>query len=295
MLIRKTRFVVDGVAVNGQFHFPEGEQANLPVVVMFNGYATEWTFGTAPFIEAFTRAGFATLNFDYRYFGESEGQPRQMVDIPAQLEDCRAAIRHVLEQPWVDKSRLAIWGSSLGGGHAISMAAEFPQARALVAQVPHCCSRAAMKQVKVAAILKGMGLSIADSIGAIFNARTISIPVVAEPEAYGVMNHAGWKKHYLQIASHSKTWVNAIPARSLARGGDYRPMLVAGQIRCPALLVVAEQDSGVPVQSVRDTASKIANCEYYGFPGEHFDVYHGPFFETVLARELDFLKAKVLP
>ena len=93
MLIRKTRFVVDGVAVNGQFHFPDGAQEHLPVVVMFNGYATEWTFGTAPFIEAFTQAGFATLNFDYRHFGESEGQPRQMVDIPAQLAPVPQRVR----------------------------------------------------------------------------------------------------------------------------------------------------------------------------------------------------------
>lgn len=293
MLKQNTRFIVGELAVNGCFHFPEGDKNNLPVVVMFNGYATEWTFGTSAFIEAFTAAGFATLNFDYRSFGESEGQPRQVVDIPAQLEDCRAAIRHALDQPWVDKTRLAIWGSSLGGGHAISMAAEFPQARALVAQVPHCCSRAAMKRVKLSAIFKGMGLSIIDSLFALCRFSPILIPVVAEPEDYGVMNHPGWKKHYLQIAGHSRTWRNVIPARSLAKGGDYRPSLVAGRIACPALIVAAENDSGVPVTSVKETAAGIANSEYYGFPGEHFDVYHGAFFDDVLATELAFLKDKL--
>jgi uncharacterized protein len=294
MLKEKTHFTVHGLQVQGYFHFPEGERKTLPVVVMFNGYGTEWSFGTAPFIEAFTALGFVTLNVDYRYFGESEGQPRQMVDIPAQLEDCRAAINHALAQPWVDKTRLVIWGSSLGGGHAISMAAEFPQAKALIAQVPHCCSRAAMKRVKLSAIFKGMGLSIVDAIGALLGRPVITIPVVAEPDAYGVMNHPHWKEHYLSLAAHSKTWVNAIPARSLAKGGDYRPLMVAQSIQCPALLVAAEGDSGVPIEAVKETAQKIAQCEVFTFAGEHFDVYHGVFFNDVLAREVAFLREKAL-
>ena len=288
-----TQFVVEGLTVRGSFHFPEGEKNNLPLIIMFNGYATEWTFGTASFIEAFTTAGFATLNFDYRTFGESDGDPRQVVDIPAQLNDCRAAIQHALAQPWFDKKSLVLWGSSLGGGHAISMAAEFPQIRALISQVPHCDSRAAMKRVKLSAILKGMTLAILDSIGSLMHLPVIKIPVVAEPDEYGVMNHKGWKQHYLHIAAHSKTWRNAIPARSLARGGDYRPFLVAGKIQCPTLVVAAINDSGVPIESVRNTVVKIASGVLYDFPGEHFDVYHGPFFAEVLARELAFLNEKL--
>jgi dipeptidyl aminopeptidase/acylaminoacyl peptidase len=290
----KTQFVVNGLQVNGYFHLPEGEKTALPIIVMFNGYGTEWSFGTQPFIEAFTQLGFATLNVDYRYFGQSEGEPRQLLDIPAQLEDCRAAIEHVLLQEWVDKNRIVIWGSSLGGGHAISMAAEFAQVKALIAQVPHCCSRAAMKTVTLGAIFKGMSTAVSDKVASLFNKPVKTIPIVAIPEEYGVMNHKGWKQHYLSLAQHSKTWVNAIPARSLLKGGDYRPVLQAQHIQCSTLLVAATNDSGVPVQSIRDTAQKIAQSEIYEFAGEHFDVYHGHYFADVLNKELAFLRESVL-
>jgi hypothetical protein len=46
-----------------------------------------------PLDQRFAAARLAVLLFDYRHFGESGGQPRQLIDIRQQLEDYRAAIR----------------------------------------------------------------------------------------------------------------------------------------------------------------------------------------------------------
>lgn len=285
-----TSFTVHGTRIHGFFHKPEQAQEPLPLVVMFNGYATEWQFGTAAFIQAFTDAGFATLNIDYRYFGGSEGEPRQLLDIPAQLEDCSAAIRHALAQPWVDTERVVVWGSSLGGGHAISMAAEFGQLAGLIAQVPHCCSRAAFKTVKLGAVFKGMSQAMLDVAGSKLGRPVRRIPVLAEPDSYAVMNHPGWHQHYLQLAAGSQTWENRIPARSLLRGSDYRPIQVAEKIRCPALLVAGRHDAGVPVSSVQDTAAQINQAELYLYEGDHFEVYGGDQQQAIIARQLQFLQ-----
>ena len=52
------------------------------------------------YAETFARAGLAALTFDYRHFGESEGSPRQIVDIGKQMEDWRSAIAmaHTLDR-----------------------------------------------------------------------------------------------------------------------------------------------------------------------------------------------------
>ena len=42
------------------------------------------------YAEGFAVAGFAVLIFDYRFFGESEGQPRQLIDVKQQRGDIRA-------------------------------------------------------------------------------------------------------------------------------------------------------------------------------------------------------------
>ena len=253
-----TRFSSQGVVVRGFYHQPEEGNGPLPLIVMGNGFATEWQFGTSTIIEAFVQAGFATLNFDYRGFGGSDnitGQPRQVLDTQAQLDDWRAAIAHAKKQSWLDQTKLVLWGSSLGGGHCLTMAAEQGSAIACaVAQVPHCCSREAFKVVSFASVLKGMSRAIVDSLGSLFGKAPILLPVVEEPSAYGVMNYPGWKDHYVQIADNSPTWENAIPARSLLKAGDYRPVTIAGDILCPVLLVAGKQDAGVPFVAVEKTA-----------------------------------------
>ena len=44
------------------------------------------------YAERFAEAGLAALLFDYRHFGASGGEPRQLLDIQRQLEDWRTAL-----------------------------------------------------------------------------------------------------------------------------------------------------------------------------------------------------------
>jgi dienelactone hydrolase len=78
------------------------------------------------------------LVFDYRHFGASEGEPRQLLDVAKQLGDWRAAIAWTRAQPEIDAARVAIWGTSFSGGHVMSLGAEDAQLAAIVAQVPFC-------------------------------------------------------------------------------------------------------------------------------------------------------------
>ncbi len=53
--------------------------------------------------------------FDYRGFGESGGEPRQVVDLPSQHEDIRAAVAWVRGRDDLDPDRGALWGNSWAG------------------------------------------------------------------------------------------------------------------------------------------------------------------------------------
>ena len=286
-----THFTVKKQRIQAYFHQPNvTTNQRLPIIVMANGYGMEWQFGTDKFINAFTQSGIATLNFDYRHFGESEGQPRQLVDIPGQQEDLLTAIEHAKAQPWVDPSRIIVWGSSLGGGHAISVVAQSPSICAMVAQVPHCCSRAAFKTVTLTNLWKGMSRAIVDAARSLFAAQPLLIPILSEPENYGVMNYPGWLQSYTLLAKNSQTWKNTMPARSLLKGGDYRPIQVAESIQCPSLIVAAVDDAGVSIESVKETAQRITQCELKMIEGDHFGVYYGEPISDVIETELTFIK-----
>jgi len=60
------------------------------------------------FADRFVESGFVTLVFDYRYFGDSEGEPRSQVFPLEMVEDLRNAITWVSDQPEVDSERIGI-------------------------------------------------------------------------------------------------------------------------------------------------------------------------------------------
>ncbi|MDL2424944.1 CocE/NonD family hydrolase, partial [Pseudomonas sp. BAgro211] len=80
--------------------------------------------------------GYACLVFDYRHFGDSEGMPRQLLDVKKQLQDWKAAVAFVRTQKEVNGRRVILWGTSFSGGHVLSTAAEDMQVAAVVSQCP---------------------------------------------------------------------------------------------------------------------------------------------------------------
>ena len=71
----------------------------------------------------FAAAGFPTLIFDHRYWGESTGTPRFHVVPMEQREDIQSAISFLTRQPEIDPGRIGGWGISMGGGKMLFLAA----------------------------------------------------------------------------------------------------------------------------------------------------------------------------
>src|SRR6202012_3918025 len=99
------------------------------------------------YAERFSAAGYACLVFDYRNFGDSEGQPRQVLDIDLQLADWAAAVAYARTLDGVDHDRIALWGTSFAGGHVITTAARLPGIAAVVSQCPFTDSVASLGAV----------------------------------------------------------------------------------------------------------------------------------------------------
>ena len=53
----------------------------VPLLVMAHGLGAVRTMRLDAYAERFSAAGYACLVFDYRNFGDSEGEPRQLLDI----------------------------------------------------------------------------------------------------------------------------------------------------------------------------------------------------------------------
>jgi fermentation-respiration switch protein FrsA (DUF1100 family) len=124
-----------GTILRGWLYLPEGGGRG-PGVVMAHGLSATKEMALDRFAEVFCAAGLATLVYDHRNLGESDGEPRQEINPWAQARDYRYAIGWLAARPEVDPARIAIWGSSFSGAHVLAVGAIDERVRAVVANVP---------------------------------------------------------------------------------------------------------------------------------------------------------------
>ena len=75
--------------------------------------------------------GFVTMSIDLSFWGESEGQPRNLVSPDIYAEDFSAAVDFLGTQPFVDRERIGAIGICGSGSFVISAAKIDPRMRAI--------------------------------------------------------------------------------------------------------------------------------------------------------------------
>jgi dienelactone hydrolase len=146
---------------------PTSATADTPAVVMAHGFGTPRAMRLYHYAEAFARAGYTVLVFDYRHFGESDGEPRQLLDISKQHQDYRNAVAYARSLDGVDSRRVVGWGTSFAGGHVLALAGTGEDFAAVIAQVPHVSGPAAVRATGLRATLRVMPAAVIDQARAL--------------------------------------------------------------------------------------------------------------------------------
>lgn len=148
---------------------------------MAHGFSGTQQRSLARTAQGFADAGFAVFTFDYRSFGESEGAPRQVIDIAHQLKDWKAAVAFTLGLGGIDRDRIGLWGSSLSGAHVVHVAAHNPAIAAVIAQVPFNGFPSRVEGRSAAESIGLFWVAINDRARALLGHRPLYVPVVGRP------------------------------------------------------------------------------------------------------------------
>jgi dienelactone hydrolase len=263
---------------------PEGATG---AVVLGHGLSAVRDQRLPAYAERFAAAGLAALIFDYRHFGASGGEPRQLLDIDRQLEDWRSAFAYARGLTGIAK--VGLFGSSFGGGHVLSLAAEEPAVAAVVAQCPMTDGlKASLKTPKLTSA-KLAKVALQDQVGSYLGRRPKLIPAVGRPGELALMSTDDAVSGFASITPPDSAWINAVAARVGLKIGLYRPGRRAAEIGCPVLVCVCDQDSLVDVEASDKVAHDAPQGEVAHYPIGHFDIYTGEWFERAATRQTEFL------
>ncbi len=265
--------------------------AGRPCVVMAHGLAGTRDSGLLPFAEEFASAGLDVLLFDYRCFGDSSGEPRQLASPPRHRQDYQAAVECARALRGVDPERIVLWGTSWSGGHVVYAAAADPRIAAVIAQSPDLDGVRTLWMIRryggARQLIRVTWHGIRDRVRTLFGGSPHLIPVVGPPGTLGAMTSEESDPGYHAIAGPS--WRNELTARAVLYEALNQAIGQARKVRCPLLIQAAERDSIAAPSACEPTARQAPDAELVTYPIAHFEIYLGEARERVLADQLDFL------
>jgi dienelactone hydrolase len=261
-----------GVRLAADIYKPKGLTIDqkLPGILLVPGWGGSKENLKKNYGPHFAELGFIVLAFYYKSWGKSDGplvstealahseeaakldinvtHIRKIVEPFSMLADVRAALHYLGGESQVMPNNLGIWGTSLGGGLAMVMAASDDRVKVLVDQ---------MGPVNYEHNLREMPFAMAQKIETL-TARGV---LPAYPDATMAKNPA--LKGYPNWAAMKR----------------FNPMSYVDQLNVPTLIIDAENETlfdrtqnGVLLHnSIKDRL----DAKYIAYPGGHYDLYKG--------------------
>ncbi|HET9116926.1 MAG TPA: CocE/NonD family hydrolase, partial [Pseudonocardiaceae bacterium] len=292
---REVVFDSGGLRCAGDFYWPDTVLEQVPCVVMGHGGSGTKRLGLPGYAEKFVARGMAALVFDYRHFGASEGQPRQVIDIEKQRNDYRAAISYARNYSGVDPQRIALWGTSLSGGHVLAVAAEDPTIAAVVSQVPLIDGwhrgrglRQRLNWDITLRTLRFIAAAVRDITRQWCHRSPYLVPVIARPGQVAVFTEPEATVAFEALGGEATGWQNALAPRFIFRLPRYKKG-TAERLTMPLLMCLANHDLQASSRFAARIASRASAAEVHHYPIGHFDVYVGSLFARISTEQANFL------
>ena len=273
---------------------PAETDDKVPCVILASGLSCVRDQRLDAFAERFAAAGFVALAFDYRCFGGSGGEPRQLFHAGRQRADWRAAIAYARTLDGVDANRIALWGFSAGGGHVQSLAISEPGISAAICVAPLVDGVRTLHYIGGLSLMVRLGLAgVRDGTRALRGKAPYRVAATGPPGSLAVLSSPESVSGFESVTPAGSTWRNDLCARSVL-APPYRLQRKARRISCPVLYCVTEGDDIIPPALAARAAERAPRGELRRCPGGHFDPFLGETFERMSADQVEFLRRNLL-
>jgi uncharacterized protein len=237
---RRFTFVTAGETSVGYLFLPEeGTPAGVVVAVGPLTSVKEQAAGT--YAEAMAQRGYAALAFDYRYFGESDGRPRQFENPDANMEDISNAATALLAEDRLTNLPLFGLGVCFGAGPMVRAVAKDPRFRAFAGVAGVYTDQAKTKAMMGDAYQAAIDRGRAAERKWRETGETETIPAVATDGGDVAMPLREAYEFYGTPRGQVPNYVNGYAVQSSAYTAPFDARGAADVINVPSLIVHSEK------------------------------------------------------
>ena len=275
-----------GSNIAAHLYLPESAVKNTPAILLCHGFAGVKELLLPAFAEYFAKAGFVAMTFDYRGFGESEGEAGRLVP-RLQIEDIKNAVSFLTERKEVKANCIGLWGTSFGGANAIIAASEDARVRALSVQLTFADGERVItggmsdtEKEKFLGMIERMQQK-KEKTG-----KEMMVPIVK------VLSDEQSQAFYQRYADDFSALKIKIPFLTVAETIKHKPVEALSKVNPPLLITAATNDSVNPVKESH-ALYQAANepKELFVIEGAtHYELYEGEHFEIAVTMQLEWFK-----
>lgn len=268
---------------------PEGTGPH-PAVVLVHGLGATHDMMLAQYEQQFAAAGIATLAFDYRNTGASDGQPRQHISTRSQCADVDAAIDHLGARADVDAGRIGLWGTSLGGMNAVRVAAGRDDVAVAVVQCPIVHGPGAARRLGLLAALRLAPAITEDLVRRAAGHGRRYVPIVGPPGGFAMVTVAGAEAGWNSTVPAGGRFDNRIAAADAVAMVTTSALRHARNVKAPLLVCVCDRENLMDPRYAELVARRAPRGVARHYDSDHFAIYHPPLVSQALADQIAFLQ-----
>lgn len=261
-----------------------------PAVVLVHGLGATHDMMLAQYEQHFAAAGIATLAFDYRSTGASDGEPRQHILARHQCQDVMAAIGHLGERADIDSARIGLWGTSLGAMNVIRVAAVRDDVAVAIVQCPIVHGPGAARRLGLLASLRLAPAIAEDLVRLLLRRGRRHVPIVGPPGSFAMVTIEGAEAGWNSTVPPGGRFDNRIVATDAVALVATSALRHAGNVKAPLLVCVCDRENLMDPGYAELAAQRAPRGVARHYDSDHFAIYHPPIVSGVLADQTAFLQ-----
>lgn len=256
------------------------------IIVMAHGLGGVKELWIDKFAEFFAENGYECFLFDYRNYGTSEGNKRQLVKVKDQLIDWNNAIDFVKSN--LNKKDIILFGSSFSGGHVIKLLSERKDIKMAISQCPYTNTFATVKTFSFISQIKLVFSAILDLLTCVTGYHPYTLELANESGKKALMRVPNYNDYLKNIPKNLKI-INNAPARTVFEFLKYSPGKYFKKIDKPIFVAPCLKDNLAPAYKTIELANKCKTATVKEYNCNHFDIYFDDLFDKSSKDYLDFL------
>lgn len=283
--IEPVGFMSAGVALAGRLYLPrQGDSTLAPAVIAMGSWTTVKEQMASNYAPHLADAGFAVLTFDFRGFGESGGEPRDVESAASKAEDIRSAIRFLQDNKYSDASRIGILPICASSGYTALAAIDAPTIRSIAMVAPWLHNGSIVESIYGGAAGVSERLQNAEQARKRFieTGKVDYIEAASNTDSSAAMYWEGDALDYYLNPKRGRVaqWGARFAVMAWTEWLRFDPIALAPRLKVPTRLITGEQ-TATPGGAKLFASAMTAPHDMAFIEGTQFDFYDNP--KTVAA------------